>query len=506
MNQALEKITRRRVKATEGRSYRTYKCPECLGPVFFVDPPAQVAHFRHMPNTAKKDCSLYHVAHGHDISNIFQQRAFRPKQPRLFVRIVDDKEPKQWELVLLVPRIDEFTEFAVNKCANRGRIQMRGVTDRGRECPVFPAADRYQIALFNRNQEPEVECMEGLGSLAIFRLSGDLGARVEGSEHLVAGAAYVVLHDIGLNIAPPPEVKSLEMDQRDSWKAFIFQIPEIISEPARNWANRILGATLRASVPVASVLWPPMVERLNDGTWGVSDKCRIVVGFQATTSGYRRARLVHADGASPAEATVLGSRSLIRIEPLEIGYHELRFDDETIPGIPIAVTGAGLRSRCASLTFEIVDKNGSRLESLWSAALPTVLRDVAVKKAQLRRINLPKRCPVVFKSGIGRKVKQLDFLGTDQVGESERLRVEILEHLTKTEVRFEIDAGGFGTLKYRPEEPRPRHTTKHMVSSRSKWLELATLGLPNQPSEEMADEAEALRAHARQRGQFHLQL
>src|SRR5438309_12036342 len=110
MNLALEKITGMKIQAAEGRSYRNYKCPECLAPVLFIDPPAQIKHFRHLAHTAKKDCPLYHVACGHDISSVFQRRAFRQRKPRLFVRLSGRGTRIKWELILLVPRIDGFRE------------------------------------------------------------------------------------------------------------------------------------------------------------------------------------------------------------------------------------------------------------------------------------------------------------------------------------------------------------------------------------------------------------
>src|SRR5262249_45397647 len=150
--------------------------------------------FRHLPHTASKDCPLYHLPYGHDISNVFQHRAFRPRQPKLFLRLSGRGNPQQWELILLVPRIDEFFEFVIDKSPNRGRIQMRAVSDRGRECPVYPDRDDYQLALFNRKGEVEVEVVDGLGSLGLFRLAADLGSRVESTESLLAGSAYVAIY------------------------------------------------------------------------------------------------------------------------------------------------------------------------------------------------------------------------------------------------------------------------------------------------------------------------
>src|SRR3954471_21312631 len=118
MNLALDRITGVKISASEGKEHKTYKCPVCLAPVVLVDSSTQVAHFRHRHHTAKPDCPFYCTVSGCDISAVIRDKAFRTRRARLFARITRTGLREQWQLIVVVPRIEDFSAFTLTNSPN----------------------------------------------------------------------------------------------------------------------------------------------------------------------------------------------------------------------------------------------------------------------------------------------------------------------------------------------------------------------------------------------------
>lgn len=514
MNTGRERTTGRIVTATAAAKTpnRQFACPICAASLIYHPVSHyRIAFFGHRPHQAEPDCPLYFAPHDTDVERVVNDRAYRIREPALRLQLLNRQgNGHRWQACVLIPKFERATSFTLENSTLYVRVQVSAIREGGNPFPVTVQTKDYVVTTFEPDEPPERITVDGFSSVTLFRLSSHLCSRVEGRAPLTPGEAYVVIHPIPANPAPPLGLLQTQpLIATDGWSGFAFALPSSPTNEITEWVTAKLDRRIAEQDFGVSVVAPIDSYKLNDGTWIVTAPTEAITAsivFGSDDAPPSALVVVH-NTAGKSESLSLGStrHTHLQIPKPHSGLYQVKRADNGVILLTVAVTAPAREPRQAGIYFLFSVNGRVEKEYLWSAELTTRFQGMSIGLVGLVEVFIPLGVRLSISTGTGAKQQRTTIDSGESVtqGESAGTALKRAIELAFKSPRpvFEIDAGGFGKLTFPPRPPERLQGPVKLpaaLAARQAWVTLARSARLRRDLQHWDDTPSRLRAHARQ--------